>query len=79
MTGRSPEEIEREFEGKGYGDFKVAVGEAVAETLRPIQDRYRKLMDSGDYLRDIMKRGAEDAERIAGRTLGKVYRKVGLT
>ena len=78
VTGKGPEEIEGEFEGKGYGDFKTAVGEAVAETLKPIQDRYQKLMASRDYLQDIMKKGAEDAGRIAGKTLAKVYKKVGL-
>jgi tryptophanyl-tRNA synthetase len=78
ITGKTLEEIRQEFEGKGYGDFKTAVGEAAAETLRPIQERYRKLMDSRDYLQDIMKKGAEDAGRIAGRTLSKVYRKIGL-
>jgi tryptophanyl-tRNA synthetase len=78
ITGKTLEEIRQEFEGKGYGDFKTAVGEAAAETLRPIQERYRKLMESKDYLQDIMKKGAEDAGRIAGRTLSKVYRKIGL-
>jgi tryptophanyl-tRNA synthetase len=78
VTGKTLEEIRQEFEGKGYGDFKTAVGEAAAETLRPIQERYRKLMESKDYLQDIMKKGAEDAGRIAGRTLSKVYRKIGL-
>jgi tryptophanyl-tRNA synthetase len=78
ITGKTLEEIRQEFEGKGYGDFKTAVGEAAAETLRPIQERYRKLMESKDYLQDIMKKGAEDASRIAGRTLSKVYRKIGL-
>ncbi len=78
VTGKALHEIEREFEGKGYGDFKAAVGEAVAETLRPIQDRYNELMESKDYLQDIMKNGAEDASRLAARTIKKVYRKVGL-
>jgi tryptophanyl-tRNA synthetase len=78
VTGKSLEEIEREFEGKGYGDFKAAVGEAVAETLQPVQARYSQLMSSKDYLQDVLKKGAEDAGRIAGRTLGKVYRKIGL-
>ena len=78
VTEKSLEETEREFEGKGYGDFKTAVGEVVAETLRPIQERYQHLMDSKDYLCDVMKKGAEDAGCIAEKTLHKVYRKVGL-
>ena len=78
VTGKGLEETEREFEGKGYGDFKTAVGEVVADTLEPIQDRYQHLMDSKDYLCDVMKKGAEDAGCIAERTLHKVYRKVGL-
>jgi tryptophanyl-tRNA synthetase len=78
VTGKNLDDIRQEFEGKGYGDFKAAVGEAVAETLRPIQESYNELMAARDYLQDIMKKGAEDANRIARRTLGKVYRKIGL-
>ena len=78
VTGKTLEQIENEFEGKGYGDFKTAVGEAVVETLRPIQEEYNKLMESKDYLQDLMKKGAEAAGRIAGKTLSKVYRKMGL-
>jgi tryptophanyl-tRNA synthetase len=78
VTDKTLDEIESEFEGKGYGDFKVVVGEAVADTLKPIQERYKELMDSKDYLNDILKKGAEDAERIAARTMEKVYKKVGL-
>ena len=78
VSGKTLEVIVEEFEGKGYGDFKVAVGEAVAETLRPIQDRYQDLMNSKDYLNDVLKKGAEDATRLASRTLNKVYKKVGL-
>lgn len=78
VTGNSLVQIQQEFEGKGYGDFKMAVGEAVAETLRPIQERYHELLATKDYLQDVMKKGAEDANRIATRTLGKVYKKVGL-
>ena len=78
VSGKTLGEIVEEFEGKGYGDFKVAVGEAVAETLRPIQERYQKLMNSKDYLNDVLKKGAEDAARLASQTLNKVYKKVGL-
>jgi len=78
VTGKSLDEIEHEFEGKGYGDFKTATGEVVAEALKPIQERYRELMNSRDYLKEVMEKGAEAANRIARRTLGKVYKKIGL-
>lgn len=78
VTGKTLEEIQNEFEGKGYGDFKIAVGEAVAETLRPIQERYRELLASKDYLKDVMQKGADNAGRLANRTMTKVYRKIGL-
>lgn len=78
VTGKSFEDIEAEFEGKGYGDFKKAVGEAVVETLRPIQEKHKELMANKDYLNEIMKSGAEAAGRLANRTLRKVYKKVGL-
>ncbi|HHY81115.1 MAG TPA: tryptophan--tRNA ligase [Clostridiales bacterium] len=78
VTGKSLDEIQQEFEGKGYGEFKTKTGEAVAETLRPIQERYNDLMASKDYLKEIMNKGAECADRIASRTLEKVYKKIGL-
>lgn len=78
VTGKSFEDIEAEFEGKGYGDFKKAVGEAVVETLRPIQEKHKELMANKDFLNEIMKSGAEAAGRLANRTLRKVYKKVGL-
>ncbi len=76
-TGKSFDEIETEFEGKGYGDFKKAVAEAVVETLRPIQEKYADLMKNKDYLKQVYKSGAERATRVANKTLAKVYRKVG--
>ncbi len=77
MTGRTMEEITLEFEGKGYGDFKAAVAESVVETLKPIQERYADLMKNKDYLETIYKRGAEQANYTARKTISKVYRKVG--
>lgn len=77
-AGLSMEAVEKEFEGKGYGDFKVAVGEAVAEAMRPIQEEYQRLMSDKGYLEEIMQRGSERAARIAAKTLAKVRRKVGL-
>ena len=77
VTGKSFEEIEREFEGKGYGDFKTAVGEAVIEHLRPIQERFAELIKDKGYLEKCYTENAEKAARIAYRTLSKVMKKVG--
>ncbi len=77
-TGKSFEEIEAEFAGRGYGDFKTAVGESVRDTLAPIQERYRMYLDDRKQLEDILRTGAERASSIAARTLAKVRRKIGL-
>ncbi len=77
VTGKTIAEAEAEFAGKGYGDFKAAVGEATAEALRPIQEKYADLMKNKDYLASVYKNGSETASRIAGRTLSKVKKKVG--
>ncbi len=77
VTGKSIDEAVGEFSGKGYGDFKAAVGEATAECLRPIQEKYNDLMKNKDYLESVYKNGAELAGKIAGRTLNKVKKKVG--
>ena len=77
FTGKSAAEAEKEFEGKGYGDFKLAVGEAVADALAPIQAERAKLLADKAYLNGVMQKGAESAARMARRTLSKVYRKVG--
>lgn len=78
FTGNSIADCEKEFEGKGYGDFKVKVGEAVAEGLRPITEERLRLLKDKSYLNSVMISGAEKASRIARKTLSKVYRKVGL-
>ena len=77
FTGKSAAEIEREFEDKGYGDFKLAVGETVADALAPVQAEKARLLKDKAYLNGVMKRGEEAAARIARKTLSKVYRKVG--
>ncbi len=77
FTGKTIEETEREFAGKGYGDFKLAVGEAVADALAPVQEEKARLCKDKGYLNQVMKEGAEAASRIARKTLSKVYRKVG--
>lgn len=76
-TGKTMDEIETEFEGKGYGDFKSAVAEAVVETIRPIQDKYSELMANKDYLVSVYRNGAEIANKTAMKTVSKVYRKIG--
>lgn len=76
-TGASFEQIEAEFEGKGYGVFKPAVGEAVVELLRPIRESTERLLADKSYLEDIYRKGADNAARLASRTLSKVYKKVG--
>ena len=76
-TGKSIAEIEAEFEGKGYGDFKPAVGEAVVEMLRPIRETTEDLLRNKDYLEQVYKEGAQRASYMARKTLDKVYRKVG--
>ena len=77
VTGKTMDEIEAEFDGKGYGDFKSAVAEAVVEELRPIQEKYNELMSNKDYLQQVYRQGAEIANRVAMKTVSKVYRKVG--
>ena len=77
FTGKTNEEIEREFEGKGYADFKLAVGEACADALMPVQTEFHKLLKDKAYLEAMMKKGADDASRIAFRTLSKVRKKLG--
>ena len=78
VTGKSFDEIEREFDGKGYGAFKPAVGDAVIETLRPIREEAERMIADKAYLQQIYTEGAQKASCIARRTLRKVYKKVGL-
>ena len=77
FTGKTIEESEKEFEGKGYGVFKEAVGEACADGLAPLQERFHQLLKDRSYLDGVLKQGAERAAFIARRTLSKVYKKVG--
>ena len=76
-TGKSYETIEAEFEGKGYGAFKPAVGEAVVELLRPLRERSQELLSDKAQLERLYRAGAEKAIAIASRTLRKVHKKVG--
>ena len=77
-TGKTYDEIETEFEGKGYGALKPAVGEAVIETLRPIREETERLLADKAYLESVYRAGAEKAAHTAARTLSKVYKKIGL-
>ncbi len=79
FTGKSFEETEREFEGKGYGDFKLAVGEACADALAPVQAEFKRLVADKKYLEEIMLKGAREAAHDSLRTMSKVRRKVGFT
>ena len=76
-TGRTYEEIEKEFAGQGYGAFKSAVGSAVVETLRPIREETERLLKDKAYLESVYREGAEKAGYVAEITLRKVYKKVG--
>ena len=76
-TGKPVAEVEAEFEGKGYGEFKPAVGEAVVELLRPIREKTEDLLRNKDYLEQVYTEGAQKASYLARKTLDKVYRKVG--
>ncbi len=78
VTGRTFEEIEREFDGQGYGVFKPAVGDAVIEALRPIREDAERMIADKAYLQKVYTEGAQKATCTARRTLRKVYKKVGL-
>ena len=76
-TGKTVEEGEREFEGKGYGDFKLAVGEACADMLAPVQTEFKRILADKAYIEAMMKKGADEASYYARKTLSKVKRKLG--
>ena len=77
VTGKSFETIESEFAGRGYGDFKKAVGEAVVAELEPVQKRYHAYMNDKAYLQQQWTKGADLADRMAQRTLDKAMKKIG--
>lgn len=78
FAGITLEQAEAEFEGKGYGDFKLKVGETVAQVIEPIRQEKMKILADKGYIDDVLKAGAERAERLAYKTLSKVYKKIGL-
>ena len=78
FTDKTFDQAEQEFVGKGYGDFKLAVGQVVTDKIEPIRQEKNRLLNDKAYLDEVLKSGAERAERLAYRTLSKVYKKVGL-
>ena len=76
-TGKSFDEIEKEFDGQGYGAFKPAVGDAVIETLRPIREEAQRMITDKEYLKNIYTEGAQRAEYVARKTLRKVAKRIG--
>ena len=79
FTGKNFEEIEKEFDGKGYGEFKLAVGEACVDALGPVQAEFKRILADKKYLEDIMAKGAMEASRDSRRTMSKVRRRIGFT
>ncbi len=77
FTGKTLDEIEKEFDGKGYGDFKLAVGEVCADALAPVQEKFHQILSDKAYLEGVMKKGADEAAYYARKTISKVKRKVG--
>ena len=76
-TSKAPKDVEAEFSGRGYGEFKEAVGETVVSVLKPLQDRIEELSKDKTYLDTVIKNGAQRAEYVATKTLRKVQKKVG--
>ena len=78
IKNKTIEEVEKEFEGQGYGNFKTAVAEAVIERLEPLHKRYNELLENPKELMEICNKGAEKASKKANTLLKNVYKKVGL-
>lgn len=76
-TGKSFDEIEREFDGVGYGDFKTAVAQSVIESIKDVQDKYYEIIKDKSYIEKCAAEGAQKASYIANKTLSKVMKKVG--
>ncbi len=78
ITGKSVEDVEKEFAGQGYGTFKLAVGEAVAAKFKPIREEVGKYLADKEYIAKIAKESADKARYVAYKTLRKVQKKIGL-
>jgi tryptophanyl-tRNA synthetase len=77
FSGKTIEEIVKEYEGKGYGEFKEDLGEVIVESLRPLRQRFKEIRSDKEYLEEVYKDGAKKASYLANKTLRKVYKKVG--
>jgi tryptophanyl-tRNA synthetase len=77
LSGKNMQQTEEHFADKGYGQLKEEVAEVVVESLRPIQEKYKQMMNDKDYVQQIYTASAEKALSISSRTLKKVYKKVG--
>jgi tryptophanyl-tRNA synthetase len=77
LSGETVPALEEKFTGQGYGAFKAEIGEVVVEALRPVREKYHELIKDKDYLRTVLRNGAEAAQRRANKIMRKVYRKVG--
>lgn len=78
ITSKNMQEIEKEFEGSGYGNFKAKVAESVIEKLLPIQKKYKELLENPEYLKEIYTQGAENARKLASKTLNDVKERIGI-
>jgi tryptophanyl-tRNA synthetase len=78
MRGVEPEQVERQFAGQGYGAFKQSVGEAIAETLAPVRERYLELRADEGAIEAALRQGAERARELAGPTMAEVHTAMGL-
>ena len=79
VAGKTMDEVAKEFDGKGYGEFKLAVGESVADMLEPFHKRYEELEQEKTFINECIKENAEKASYFANKTLRKVHKKLGLT
>lgn len=78
ITTKSMEEIEKEFNARGYGDFKITVANSVIKKLEPIQNKYKSILEDKEYLEEVYTKGAEKARRLASKTLKDVKNKIGI-
>jgi tryptophanyl-tRNA synthetase len=78
LSGQSIDSLEKDFEGKGYGDFKGAVAEVVVEYLRPIRARALELLEDETHLLDVLHQGSEKARKVASKTLETTYKNLGV-
>ena len=77
LSGISIPELEEHFSGKGYGELKSELIEIVSDSLRPVREKYKELIQDKTFLKQVLSRGAESAQKRAYKIIGKVYRKVG--